>query len=106
MTAEDVQHVVLAAIGNQWDRWSADGLSLKDCVVLPPRLETYVSHTSDGSFPFSLWLVVEESPVTHDGYEVFYDPDENNFGLGAVGKDGERQYMGNFGSLWNTLEGM
>lgn len=106
MTASEVERLVLNAIGDQWDRWTAHGLDLRRCVVRPPRLETYVSATPEGEVPLQLWLVVEESPDTHDGYEVFYDPEENIFGLGSNDDKGGRYYVGGYGSLWDTLEGM
>ena len=53
-----------------------------------------------------LWLVLEEAPDSRDGYEVFYDPEDSAFGLGAIDESGQRFYIGSYGSLWDTLEGM
>lgn len=105
MTPESVERLVLEQIGEQWDRWTAHSLDLRRCLVRPPRLETYMSRTADGEVPLDLWLVLEESPDSHDGYEVFYDPELNMFGLGVVGTEG-RYYIGAYGDLWATLEGM
>lgn len=106
MTANEVEQLVLSEIGEQWDRWTAHDLDLRRCLVRPPRQETYVSSTRDGDVSLRLWLVVEESPDTHDGYEVFYDDEEHIFGLGGVDASGRRYYIGGYGSLWDTLEGM
>ena len=106
MIAEDVQRLVLEEIDEQWERWTSHGLDLRRCIVTPPRRETYLSHTKDGDVPLELWLVLEESPETHDGYEVFYDEQEATFGLGTVDRDGGRYYVGAYGTLWDTLEGM
>ena len=106
MTATEVEQLVLAEIGEQWERWTAHGLDLRRCLVRPPRQETYFSATPAGEVPLLLWLVLEEAPDSHDGYEVFYDAEERIFGLGVVDNQGQRAYVGGYGSLWDTLEGM
>ena len=106
MTAAEVESRVHSEIADQWGRWTPHGLDLRRCVVRPPRLETYISHAGGREVPLGLWLVVEEDPDTHSGYEVFYDAQEDVFGLGTVGKDGRRYYLGGYGSLWRTLECM
>jgi hypothetical protein len=106
MTADEVEQLVLTEIGDQWDRWTAHDVDLRRCVVRPPRQETYMAATKEGEVPLRLWLVVEEAPDTHDGYEVFYDDEERIFGLGGVDSAGGRYYIGGYGTLWDTLEGM
>jgi hypothetical protein len=106
MTAQDVEQLVLTAIGDQWDRPTSHDLDLRRCVLRPPRLKTYIAHTAEGDVPFELWLVAEESPDTHDGYEVFYDANEEIFGLGYPGSSKTPSYIGAYGDLWDALEAM
>ena len=106
MTPAEVEALVLAEIGGEWERWTPHQLDLPRCVVRPPRLETYFSKTRDGEVALDLWLVVEEEPDTHDGYEVFYDGEEKVFGLGVIDVEGRRHYLGGYGTLWQTLESM
>jgi hypothetical protein len=106
MTADDVERLVHAELGDQWDRWTPHALDLRRCVVRPPRLEFYLSQMPDGEVTLRLWLVVEECPDTHDGYEVFYDEAQSTFGLAVVDPEGGRCYLGGYGTLWRTLERM
>jgi hypothetical protein len=106
MTAEEIESRILNELDGQWDRWTSHSLNIRRSLVRPPRRETYISHTQDGEVPVTAWFVLEEAPETHDGYEVFFDEELDEFGLGTRSSDGRRHYLGSYGTLWDVLEGM
>lgn len=106
MTAAEVERLVLAEVGEQWDRATSHGLDLRTSIVRPPRLETYTARTPDGEHAYEVWLVAEEVRDGAQGYQIFYDPEEQLFGLGTIDREGKRHYLGLYGSLWDALEGM
>ena len=77
------------------------GINLKECLVKPVK-QKYIS-SLDNSQIFDLWTVLIES---EDGYRIFYDEDENTFGLASKSQNEYLIYFGNYGTFVETLAGM
>lgn len=107
MTSEDVARLVLEQIGDQWERWTPHGLDLRKCVLEHPTKELFVSAERGKEVGLELWRVVEEDPVQKRGYIVFYDQEEDIFGLATRdAADGRNISLGGHGDLWTALEAM
>jgi hypothetical protein len=101
MTSEDVEKIIKSEVGDKLDTTNLHGINLRECLVKPVR-QKYIS-AFDNSQTFDLWTVLIES---EDGYRVFYDEDENTFGLANKSHANELMYLGNYGSFLETLAGM
>jgi hypothetical protein len=106
LTAQEVERLVLDEIGGDWDRAGMHSLDLRQCLVSPPRVETYWLTTPGTEQPLLLWLVAQESSKELGGYEVVYDESDGMFGLGMLDRDGIRHHIGDYGGFWDALEGM
>src|SRR5687767_7996999 len=104
MTANEVLSRVLGEINGEWSRPTSHNLDLRKSLVDPPRQIEYSFLSDDIQAP--LWLVIEASPDTHDGYEVVYDDARDQFGLGMLDENDRHVFLGNYGTLWEALEGM
>ena len=103
MTSEEVIHIVNEEIDDNFDISNLHGVDLKKCLITPVR-QRYIS-SLDNNVTFELWTVLEESE-DGNGYKIFFDENENSFGLGTKGfKDG-LIYLGNYGTFLETLKGM
>lgn len=103
MTSNEVIHIINEEIKGIFDISNLHGIDLKKCLITPVR-QRYVSSLND-KIAFELWTVLKE---TEDGrgYRIFYDEDENSFGLGMMGFKDELVYLGNYGTFLETLKGM
>jgi hypothetical protein len=104
MTPTEVLTVVLKEIGGDWRRSNSHGVRLRECIVEPPRRRTYIDSLKT-DVPIELWLVLEERPDTHSGYEVVFDETQGSFGLATVSNDGP-VFLGWYGSFLETIESM
>jgi len=103
MTSLQITELIEGEIGTDWSRSNAHGVNLKVCLV-PPLLQEY----QDGFEPekqVSLWLVLEEDPVSQSGYKIVYSDLENMFGLAVCGHD-YAIFIGYYGTFLETLEAM
>ncbi len=106
MTAEDVRTLVLGEIGNNWGRSNAHGVNLRECLLPTPQVRTYADLGGSGSqIPTRLWLILEEHPVEHSGYEVVFDEAQQAFGLATQSNEGP-VFLGIYGTFLETLEAM
>ncbi len=79
------------------------GVDLKRCLLATPERRTYV----DNDQPVDMWLVLEEDPDSHAGYEIVFDETSQTFGLATPGFDKIRfVFIGYYGSFLDTLKGM
>jgi hypothetical protein len=101
MTSEEVEKLIKSEVGDKLDTTNMHGINLTLCLVKPVR-QKYIS-ALDNSQTFDLWTVLIES---EDGYRIFYDEDENTFGLATKSKNNELMYLGNYGTFLETLAGM
>jgi hypothetical protein len=101
MTSEEVEKLIKLEVGDKLDTTNMHGINLTQCLVKPVR-QKYIS-AFDNSKTFDLWTVLIES---EDGYRIFYDEDENAFGLAVKSQNNELMYLGNYGTFLETLAGM
>ena len=101
MTSEEVEQIIKSEIGDKLDTSNLHGINLTECLVTPVR-QKYIS-AFDNSQTFNLWTVLIES---EDGYRIFYDEDENSFGLANKSLNDKLMYLGNYGTFLETLAGM
>ena len=102
MTSQDIENLINVEISGNWERSNAHGVDLKQCLVKPIK-EKYYSF--DKSEIKELWTVLEETP-DRKNYKVFYDEEENCFGLGVLTNKDELINIGLYGDFINTLECM
>ena len=101
MTSEEVEKLVKLEVDDKLDATNMHGINLTQCLVKPVR-QKYIS-ALDNSQTFDLWTVLIES---EDGYRIFYDEDENTFGLATKSQTNELMYLGNYGTFLETLVGI
>lgn len=65
-------------------------------------LEERYHNASPGGSELLLWTVL----VIPGGHVIFYDPEENNFGLGFRDKAGKLHYFANYGCFIETVESL
>ena len=106
MTAQAVLERVEQEINEQWDRPTSHAMDLRQAVLRPPRLVTADVGPAAGNTPREVWLVMVEHPQDESGYWVFFDPEDDCFGLATGTPNGGFFYIGAYGTLWDTLEGM
>lgn len=53
-----------------------------------------------------LWLILEETPGSTEGYVILFDESRGQFGLGCTGRHGGITFLGYYGSFWRTLKDM
>lgn len=104
MAATQVRALVDAEIAGRWDERNGHGVDLRRCLVDPPRRETYRDGSVDDA-AVTLWLVLEENPASHRGYEVVFEESCGAFGL-AVRVDGAPVFIGRYGTFLDALRGM
>jgi len=106
MTAEEVRALVLREIANRWDRSNAHGVNLRECLLATPETRTYTCVGEAGAKNLvELWLVLEEDPAEHSGYEIVFDEVRHAFGLATQSTEGP-VYLGIYGSFLDALEAM
>lgn len=60
----------------------------------------------DEKVTYSYWTILEEFPGDKSGYTIFFDPAENEFGLGMHSKSDQMIFLGIYGSFIEVLNGM
>jgi hypothetical protein len=103
MTSDEVADIIFDEINSGFDITSVYGFDLRHCLVTPV-LEDYIN-SNDHSQVFRLWTVFNESN-DDKGYLIFYDEEDESFGLGSRSQNGELLYIANYGSFIETLRGM
>jgi hypothetical protein len=101
MTSEDIEKLIKSEVGDKLDTSNLHGINLTECLVKPVR-QKYIN-ALDNSQTFNLWTVLIES---EDGYRIFYDEDENTFGLATKSLNDDLMYLGNYGTFLETLVSM
>lgn len=104
MTAAELKELVMAEIAGQRERGNAHGVDLRACLIEPPCRRTYLDSWNPNA-PISLWLVLEEDPSGHSGYEIVFDDAQRKFGLATPGEQWP-VFLGFYGSFLEALEGM
>jgi hypothetical protein len=78
MTSNEVRDIVLAEIGDQWDRSNLHGVVLRRCLITPEKVHGVDVEGENG---VDVWLVLVENPEERLGYGVVYDGKTAQFGL-------------------------
>lgn len=103
MTAEEIVKLINAELKPEQDITNVFGLDLTKCIV-PPTRQKYLD-SLDNTKSIDLWTVLEES-LDKSGYKIFYDDEENMFGLGILSKNNELINIGYYGTFLETLYSM
>jgi hypothetical protein len=103
MTAEEITKLIDIELKAEKDLTNVFGLDLTKCIVVPTR-QKYI-HALDNTKSEQLWTVLEDSE-DKSGYKIFYDEDENMFGLGIYSKTNELINIGYYGTFLETLYSM
>ena len=101
MTSEDIEKLIRSEIGDKMNTSNLHGINLAECLIKPVK-QKYIS-ALDNSKTFDLWTVLIES---EDGYRIFYDEDENEFGLANSSLNDDLVHLGYYGTFLETLAGM
>ncbi len=107
MTYKEVQEYVIQQIGDRWSESNAHGVNLRKALVTPYRAKMINSLVNDGKIIDSLlevWVVLEEV-YKGDGYMIFFDEKDDEFGL-AFKNNPYPVICGYYGDFWTTLKGM
>ena len=103
MTSKEVEAIIYAQINGDWGRSNAHGCNLKDCLVEPIKMNFNGFNPDD---KFELWLVLEEDPISKDGYKIVYDEEEDSFGLAIIDQADVHVFIGLYGSFPDTFDRM
>jgi hypothetical protein len=104
VTSDEIAALVRAEIGDDWGQTNAHGVDLRTCLVTPVK-KMYAMQFSGAQA--ELWLVLEERPVDHTGYEIVFDERDQRFGLAIGDLNGPAvRYLGPYGTFLNALEAM
>ena len=105
MKAAEVRDLVHAQIGGEWGRSNLHNVSLRECLVEPPRLMTFLDASDEK--PTDAWLVLHEDPKQLLGYGVVYDERSGQFGLAQFANGYEPCLIGIYGDFlppWRQCE--
>jgi hypothetical protein len=104
MTAAEVRDLVHAQVAGQWNRTNHHKVSLRECLLEPPRLVSMVEVTTESDV--EVWLVLLENPKASLGYAVVYDERSGQFGLAQFTAGYEPCLIGIYGDFFDALEAM
>ena len=105
MTSDEVKQVVVAEIGDDWDRSNAHGIGFDRCLIPPHK--TFFSSPLNPNEQTELWIVLEEDPETCSGYKIVFDEVSHSFGLAIIEAVTERRiFLGIYGSFLETVDAM
>jgi hypothetical protein len=110
MTSEEVASYVKSQIGDHWAESNHHGVNLRKSLVMPRKVQMINRIVKDGAIKDSIvevWIVLEEHPG-EDGYTIFFDEDDHDFGLASKGFPADQHLVicGYYGDFWTTLKGM
>ncbi len=100
MTSSQVNELIKQELGEELDLTNVFGLDLAKCLITPVR-QTYLLDNDD---EVELWTVLKDS-TKGDGYYIFYDEEEEMYGLGVKSNQGMRN-LGYYGTFLQTIYSM
>lgn len=111
MTASDVQALVFAAIGDDWNETNSHGIDLRACLIKPRRMQVIWRMAGEARSALEtreVWLVLEERSVTKNGRMIVFDEKRKVFGLASPGhgSDEHPSLDGYHGDFWTTFKEM
>lgn len=98
MSSNEVSDIISEELKIERDLTNVLGLDVTTCLIEPIR-ELYLL---DNSEQLELWTVFKES---EDGYYIFYDEEEDMFGL-AIKSESGLHNIGYYGTFLETLYSM
>lgn len=108
MTSDNVRQLVQQDIGGDWQRSNAHGCDLRRCLVTPVLFEYDDIGIRQPDAPAGvvrLWLVLEESPESRDGYKIVFSEQTGMYGLAVPGTERD-VFIGFYGTFLETYEAM
>jgi hypothetical protein len=102
MQSIDVHILIQNQIRYEVDVNNDHGVNLNECLVTP-HLQEYLSW--DGKEKRQLWTVLEELP-DGTGYKIFFDEEDESFGLGILSNKDELINIGTYGDFIDALKSM
>jgi hypothetical protein len=99
-----VDEEIQTAFTGELARAGSHGVDLGRCLLARPESRTFLD-SLDGNQPVQMWLVLEEDPANHSGYQIVFDDSRGAFGL-AVPGTGSAVFIGYYRSFVDTLEAM
>lgn len=103
MTSDEVRNLVLAEIGNCWDRSNLHGVDLRRSLVAP---ESLVAVEVVNERDVEVWLVLLEDREKRLGYGIAYDEKSGKFGLLQFAEGYAPCLLGLYGGFFDTLDAM
>jgi hypothetical protein len=105
MEAAEITEIIEAEINGNSGISSVHGVDLKKCLVTPVKA-IYEDGVRDIKL-VEVWLVLEEDPEMHSGYEIVFDENKRRFGLATIEAGSRKKiFLGIHGSFLETLESM
>ena len=109
MTPQHVREMVEREIAGRWSESNDHVVDHRRSLVTPRLVEcrnTFPHPDRPRPKTLKLWVVLEETPGSPDGYVILFDESKSRFGLGDFGTDGRVVFLGYYGSFWSTFHGM
>jgi len=100
MTAQEIVKLIKDEIAAAGKTINSHGVDLNKCLALPRKVKLKDSFSKNGS-EIELWLVLEESPGSSEGYQIVFSEKEKSFGLAK-----NRVFISFYGKFLETLAGM
>ena len=104
MTPNEVKSIILKEIKNNYELSNNHDVDLNKCLVVP-KLHFYNDSIKENTI-VSLWLVLEEDPITKRGYKIVFNEKTETFGLAIPGQAETDHLIGYYGSFLETLKAM
>ena len=103
MTSEQVHALVVAQIGDQWDRTNLHGVDLRRCILWP---QSITAADVRGEVQSDVWLVLLETPGRRLGWGIVYQEETGEFGLVQFTEDYAPCLVGLYAQFMDALEAM
>ena len=81
------------------------GDNIEEHLILPNK-QKYICEIGTEKLICEFWTVLEEDPKDKSGYKIFYDEEDNLFGLGIILINGTLMYLCHCGSFIEALNHM
>ena len=103
MTSEDIKQIIKTELKTEPDIKNVFGLDMTVCLIEP--IKQKYKNSNDATEIYELWTVLEET-ADKTGYKIFFDEEENMFGLAIKSDKDELINIGLYGSFLKTLYSM
>ena len=103
MTSEDIKQIIKTELKTEPDINNVFGLDMTVCLIEP--IKQKYKNSNNTTEIYELWTVLEET-ADKTGYKIFFDEEENMFGLAIKSDKDELINIGLYGSFLKTLYSM